>query len=107
VLQRDSGRSNVNRVNLSYPVRRRPLTNSPIQLINQRSSLGSDDRGAGGIWAKPPRRIQRTSERIVCRRSCGVELAQRASAEYQHANNRLGDWFRESGRRRALERYDV
>jgi hypothetical protein len=28
-----------------------------------------------------------------------------ASIEYHHANNALGDWYREGGRHRALERY--
>jgi hypothetical protein len=32
-------------------------------------------------------------------------LAADASTEYQHANNALGDWYREGARRRALERY--
>ena len=32
-------------------------------------------------------------------------LASDATTEYQHANDTLGDWYRESARRRALERY--
>jgi hypothetical protein len=33
-------------------------------------------------------------------------LAQRASTEFQHGNQLLGGWYRESARRRALERYE-
>jgi hypothetical protein len=33
-------------------------------------------------------------------------LVTRASIEFEHGNQLLGDWYRESARRRALERYD-
>jgi hypothetical protein len=32
-------------------------------------------------------------------------LASQATTEYQHGNQQLGNWYRESARRRALERY--
>ena len=34
-------------------------------------------------------------------------LASDATTEFKHANNALGDWYREGARRRALERYTV
>jgi hypothetical protein len=34
-------------------------------------------------------------------------LVSDSSTEFQHGNHQLGEWFRESARRRALERYDA